>query len=785
MLIERYIKWILSHRFIVITAVLLLTVAFTLQIANIRIIIDPNTLLPQSHPYVIATDTIEKVFGSKYVVVIAVTPKAGDVFQPDVLAKVQRMTAALIISKGVVRENILSLSARRAKSIIGTGDGLEANPLMSNVPQTALELAALREHLQSNTAYLNTIVSADMRTAAIFVEFREGPAGFRGIMERVNAVVEPERTPFVDIAIGGPPVFLSHIEMYAERMVFLFPLATLIVGLIHYEAFRTIQGLVLPLVTALLAVVWGMGIMGIARIPMDTFNSTTPILILAIAAGHSVQLLKRYYEEYQRARENRALSPRDASLLAVVRASKLIGPVMIIAGSVASLGFFSLTFIDIISVRTFGILTGVGIVSALILEMTFVPALRSLLPPPGETECRLERQHRFWDRVTDSIALCLSQRNRAKTYIIISLLLILALAGMCQVVVDNSTRSFFAQHLAFQHDDRVLNSRLAGTNTLYVLLEGSTKDAIKEPKVLRAMESTQQFIEREPNVGKTLSLVDFVKQMNQAMHGNEPTYFSIPPSRDLIAQYLFLYSIAGDPGDFDSYVDYDYQVANIAIFLKTDSSAQVEELISKIEYYAKNAFDGDIHVKIGGTAARSAALNEVIVQSKIWNIVQICLVVFLISSMLFRSFFAGAIVLAPLLLAVISNFGLMGYTGMRLNIPNALSSAMSVGIGADYAIYLIYRLKEEIASGISETEAIHSVLETAGQACLYVASAVAGGYAVLVFSFGFHLHVWLAILIANAMLVSVMSALILIPALALSIRPAFIFGDVSTKAASK
>jgi hypothetical protein len=135
-------------------------------------------------------------------------------------------------------------------------------------------------------------------------------------------------------------------------------------------------------------------------------------------------------------------------------------------------------------------------------------------------------------------------------------------------------------------------------------------------------------------------------------------------------------------------------------------------------------------------------------------------------------------VLVPLLMAVIAHFGVMGYTGMYLNIANSLSSAMAVGIGADYAIYLIFRLREEISRGMSESDAVRLVLGTAGKACLFVAIAISVGYGVLLFSYGFNIHIWLATLIATAMIVSVFAALFLIPAMVLTFRPNFVFKGV-------
>jgi hypothetical protein len=772
-----YIEWVLRYRWLVIVLTVVITVAAISQARNLRVIIDPNTMLPQSHPYVSTTLLVEKIFGSKYIVVIGVTPKSGDIYQAEVLSKIQRITSALLQTPGVVKENMLSLSARRAKDIVGTAEGMEVKPLMGKIPQTAEQFQQLKQSLHRNPAYLNSIVSQDEKTATIIAEFRDTQGGFRSMMEATNRIVDKERDATVDVAIGGMPNYMSRIEAYSERMAFLLPIAILLVGLILFEAFRTFQGMILPLITAMLAVAWGVGTMGAAGVPMDAFNATTPILILAVSAGHAVQLLKRYYEEYYRILDEGKATPREANRLAVVESVIKSGPVMIVAGTVAALGFFSLIVFEITTVRTFGIFTGIGIVAALILEMTFIPALRSLFKAPGDKERKLELRVRIWDRITQAIADVTINRRR-NIYIGTSILMVIGLLGMSQVVTNNSTKSYFTPNLPFQLEDRFLNEHMGGTNTLALLFEGKSEDAIKSPKVLQAMDDIQHFLGEQPYVGKTVSMADFIKRMNQAMHGDDAAYFRIPDDGNLISQYLLLYSMSGEPGDFDTYVDNDYRMANMTVFLKTDSSAYLEELLPKLKEFAAEKLGDQATLHIGGGVPQGAALNEEMVHGKILNIVQIGAVVFIISSLVFRSLLAGLMVLSPLLMTVVANFAVMGYSGMYLNIANSLSSAMAVGIGADYAIYVIYRLREELSRGLNEADAVRLVLGTAGKACLFVAIAISVGYGVLMFSVGFNIHIWLATLIGTSMLVSVFATLFLIPTLVLTFRPNFVFKGV-------
>ena len=776
-----YVEHILKFRWAVISIILLITVFLVLQAKNLKIIIDPDAVLPQSHPYVVGTNKVNKIFGSKFIAVVGITPKSGDIFQANVLQKIQDFTREVRDKPGVVKENLLSLAANKAKDIRGNAEGMEVRPLMAKVPQTPAQMAELKAAILRNPSYVNSIVSKDFKSAAIIVDLDKGPTGFRGMLDTITPIADKMRDDSVEVNISGLPSFLARIEIFSERIVPLFLVALVLIGLILFEAFRTFQGMFLPLVTALLATAWGVGIMGLSGIPADVFNSSTPILILAVAAGHAVQLLKRYYEEYHYMRETTTLSPKEANYAAVVSSVTKVGPVMLTAGGIAALGFFSLIVFEIVSVRTFGLFTAIGILSALVIEMTFMPALRSLLPAPGKLEQKGSEKNRFWDAITGAIANWVTGPNRRYLFILTAVLMAIAAIGMTRVLVDSATKSFFADDFDFKKDDKILNERLGGTNTLNLLIEGKEVDAIKNPQVLKAIDETQRFAESQPNVGKSLSIADFVKRMNQAMNGDDPKFYVIPDNQDLISQYLLLYSMSGEPGDFDSYVDNDYKIANLTVFLKTDSSAYVQELIAKLKAFTKQKFPDTIAVAFGGSVPAGAGLTEVMVHDKVLNIIQIASVVFVVSSIVFRSLIGGLLVLTPLLLAVLANFGVMGWTGMRLNIPNALSSAMAVGIGADYAIYLVYRLREEICQGVDEVTAVRHVLATAGKACLFVASAVAVGYGVLWFSPGFYVHSWLATLIVCSMLVSVFAALTLIPALVLVFRPKFIFNGASMK----
>lgn len=765
---HRYITAIVRYRLVVIMAALVVSVFFATRIGSLRVIVDPNDNLPQEHPYVIATNEIERIFGGRNLVVVGVESVAGDIFQPAILAKLVRITDGILEIPGVVRSNVISLAARKAKDIAGTDDGMTVRQLMEEVPQNATDMARLRQAVYTNPIYVDSIVSQRGDMAVVIADFKFGNdlQGYRAIKERVESIVNAERDATVRIYQSGISINLAWLEIYSERMIYLFFAALVLIMAILYLSFRSIQGMLVPMLTALMSVIWGLGVMGFLSIPMDTFNATTPILIMAVAAGHSVQILKRYYEEYRRLHNSEQ---------AVIESFTKIGPVMLIAGSIAAVSFLALTAFPTLTIRVFGVFTAIGIGSAMLLEMTFIPAFRSLLPAPQRYETERERSIDWLDRPVQAIARLILGRRWNLIFGVLAVVATLLVLGMSRVTVDNSLKGNFSPDSPVRLDDAPLNAGMGGTNTLYLLIEGPEPDSIKDPSVLRAMETVQTYMQAHYDVvGKTQSLADFLKQMNRAIHADNSAFDRLPESRELTAQYLLLYSMSGDPGDFDTYVDYDYRSAVVWAYLKTDSTAAIERIIGDLRTVIAQQFPPEYKVSIGGGMAQGAALNDVMVRGKLLNIGVIVASIYLISSFVLRSALAGIFVLVPLVLAVIANFGIMGWSGVRLDIGTAAVSAMAVGVGADYAIYLIYRLREEMQRHGDQDKALLLTLGTAGKAVVYVALAVGAGYSVLMLT-GFGMHARLGFLVAIAMAVSCLAAIIILPAMLYASRPRFVF----------
>lgn len=777
-MLRRYVTLVVAWPKTVITLIAVITIGLAFYITKLRVLLDVDDQIPPGHPLVVVGKRIEKLFGGKFVTVVGIYPKTGTVYTKEILAKVKRITEELEGLPGIRPGSVLSLMSNRVKDIRSTEDAIEITPLAADgVPKTPEEMKAFRDRVKQNDIVTSLLVSKDGRATAVLADFQdfEKAGGAKDLYPKLESILQPERTPDLEILSAGAPTVLHWLLIYTRRVAFLFLLCLGMIGFLHYRAFRTLQGMIVPLVTALLGVIWALGLMGLIRAPMDPWNIMTPILLLAIGAGHSVQILKRYYEEFARVREAQPDLPgTEHNRLAVIEATTKVGLVMLAAGTIAALSFGSLVTFGLPSIQNFGLCTAFGIVAALIVEMTFIPAMRVLLSPPSERQTAREKREEFFDPILEFLARLVRQKKERPILWVFGGLIVLAAVGVFQLQAGNSMGAQFFESNAPVRGFRMADARLTGTRVIQVLVEGKEPDAIKDPEVLKRMDSLSHFIlEQKLPVGKVVSLVDLLKQMSIVING-EKEGDRLPQTREEVAQYLLLYTMSGDEEDLLRLVDHDYQRAVLTAYLQTDDYRQMGEMTEAVQAEGKRLFSGmPVKVMVGGGVTNVVALNQIMVHGKIVNLIQISALVLIISSILLRSVVGGFLVLLPLATAALVNLGLMGWTGIWLSMGTAAISAMAVGIGADYAVYFLFRVREENQRTPDLREATATALTTSGKAIAYVATAVAGGYLCLALSL-FKVHVLLGVLVALTMVTCSAATVAFLPAALLRVAPRFL-----------
>ncbi len=759
--VERIARLVTTYPRSVVTIVLLLTLLLGSELRHLRLEVRIADEVPHDHPYTAIDWRLEEALGLAQTSMIGLAPAHGDVFTADTLARIRRITDAVEALPGVVPGSVLSLTARGAKAIMADGDQVLVAPLVpEEIPHDPDALQALRERVFSHRMYVGTLVAADASGAMILADFGDD-VSVREVTANLEAIAAAERTPGVELWVGGQAPALAALNEATYDIVPLVGLALLVIALVHYEAFRTLQAVFLPLVTAGLSVIWAMGITSAAGFHLTPWTAVTAVLILSVAAGHAVQILKRYYECFHELGDNRA-----AVHLSLLR----IGPVMAIAVGIAAAGFASLASFGIPSVRDFGLMAAFGILATLVLELTFIPAVRTLLRAPRFAEAVRERSHRRLDLALDLLVRAVLARPASVLAVVIGVAVVCGL-GVTRVEVNTAFRSWFDADEPVIAADVAIRERLTGTSTIRILIEADEPDGLLDPQVLSGIAELEARIREDPAITATVSVADYVRVMNRAMRGGDDAELRIPDQRALIEQYLLFF----EPQDLQRVLSSDRRVAAIHLLANADRVAWTESLFARVRVAAQDRFPAGVRVRAGGgELGQAAALNDSVVRYKIQNMAQIGAVIFLLSSLVFRSAGIGSMVLAPLGAAVLVNLGVMGWIGSWLSFATASYTAMGVSLGADFAIYLLFRLREEAAVRPFE-EAVAEAMRTSGRAVFFVASAIAAGNATLLAS-DFALWRQLGGYVALMMATSCVTTLTIIPALVLLVRPKVLAG---------
>jgi predicted RND superfamily exporter protein len=359
--------------------------------------------------------------------------------------------------------------------------------------------------------------------------------------------------------------------------------------------------------------------------------------------------------------------------------------------------------------------------------------------------------------------------------------------GASQLVVgDNEPGSAtLYQNSPCNRADKIINDKFSGTNPYFIMVAGEGEEALISSDVLKEMESLQNYLLKNvPEAGYALSLADYIKGLNMVMFGGNPAYFTIPEKNGTIAEYLFLYSISGFPGDFDPVVSPNFQYANIKVDFKDHKS----DTIKKTLYYTRewiekfHKVEGVDFLFAGGVMGTLGAVNEIIEEILPVSVLQVGLLVFICVALAYGSVVGGLLLLIPLLFNVLFVFGIMGLSGISLTIETLPVAALSIGRGVDYSIYVATRIREELQSDPDKTleEATLCALVTSGKAVFFTGATIAIGALTWIFS-DIRLQARLGLTLGSLTLLNMVGALILFPLFLRIFNPSFIYKNRGMK----
>jgi predicted RND superfamily exporter protein len=550
----------------------------------------------------------------------------------------------------------------------------------------------------------------------------------------------------------------------------MFPFVILAAGGLLFLALRSVRGVLLPLLVVLTSVVWTLGLMAWTNATFHPMTTIMPTLLVAIGVANGIHIIHHFML-------GTAERPDRPVGDTVRETMEQMTPPVVMTSLTTAAGLASLTVSSVQQVQMFGLFSAFGVLAGMVFSLTLLPAVLCLLPAPLQAAHRTARtqieEGGFVALLLDALVPLITRRPLIA--VLCSLAVVIAGAGgIARVVVDSSMIRSFPEGNPVRLADRELAAHFGGSVPMQIVLDAGADDAWKDPAKLRAAEGLQEHIEAREYAGETVSIVDYIRRMNAVMRPGDPAADSVPESRDLVAQYLLLYSMSGDPDDFEEVVDYDYRMANLHARLASDNSALMGRAVREVDTYAaRHLAPLGIATHVSGSAQLSWTLSNLIVRGQVLSLWLALFVVVVLAALMSRSLAAGFFTVLPVAVATVLNFGLMGWFGLRLDISTALLSSMGIGIGIDYAIHFVFRYRRDRLASMPPEQAMRETLSTSGVAIFYNAMVVMAGFLVLATSSFPPNHI-LGVLVAQNMFVCFLGTVTLLAAALHLIQPAFV-----------
>lgn len=650
---------------------LVATIFFAIQFPKIKIDTDPENMLTHTQPDRVFYDKVKKEFGIRDLLVVGIVNEKG-IFNGDTLNRIANVTNQILGIKGVIIEDVVSLN---------TSDNITSEEGVLIVKKGMDE-----KDLYGNPFYVDKIISRDGKATAIYIPIEKKDQSYR-ISKEIEEILRKELTDEEEFYIAGLPVAedtFGH-EMFVQ-MGITAPLAGFFIMLLIFFIFRSWACVIPPMLDAMLSVIWTMGLLIGLGFTVHIMSSMIPIFLMPIALLDDIHVLSGFFDRY--------LTIRDKRKTLIATMKDLYRP-MFFTSITSAVGFASLAMADIPPVRVFGFFVAFGIMTAWLFTHTIVPAIIMLMNENKLAAFLEKRRQRV--SFTDKILKFVGRVSFMKSKLILTISVItlaIGIVGIYQIQINDNPVKWFKPRHKIRVADNVMNRFFGGTYMAYLVVEGEEEDTIKRPEVMGYIDKLQGHLEGLAVVGKTSSVCDIVKRINYVLHDEDSDYNAVPKTIEEIGQYLFLFSMTGDPNDLDNFLDYTVQKANIWIQMKKGENISMREVKRSVDNFIKNnPLPAEATIKWSGLTY----INMIWQNLMVWGMLKAVLgsfwVVFLLMAVEFRSIRVGFISMLPLTIAIVCSYGMVGIIGKEYDMPIAVCSALALGMAIDFAIHYLQRFK--------------------------------------------------------------------------------------------
>ncbi len=573
---------------IIIAVCVILTGLLGFFVTSLGIDNSIRQFLPQKDAsYTRLTET-EDQFGSMIVIGVSLESTKGTVLTPENIEVVRKISDRVLELPQI--EGVDSLT--HIDYVCESDGSISASQLIPDTYTGSEEdIAQLKGRLSEWSDMYNRVIVNDDNTATqmqitVHSMTPEEKATSKitdaerqqKILEEVRAVVleEVEGHPLKCKIYGDPVVAESARKFMISDLCALIPLVIIVVLLSLFFSFKTLDGTLLPLITVVMSAAWTMGLMALLGITFTLVSSVIPVALIAVGSAYGIHVLTHYYVALDGVEGELTREKYEEAIFAGL---KEVMKAVLLAGITTIVGFISLVSSPIEPLHSFAIFTAIGVGIALLLSITFIPALllckdfkkvqagrEKMKHLTEKVQRKLERARQLagGKEMKDASGNTLYQiyhffcGSRVRLVLFTLVICALSYVGLRMLKIDTAIVNYFPENCELRQDIKSIDKNFAGTNSLYFTIEGQEKGDLTNPEILKAVDDMQEYLaENYDGIGKIVSFTTFIKRINQVWH--VPSTETLETAESAAADdSMLLPQTANTDGfdDFDSFDDF-------------------------------------------------------------------------------------------------------------------------------------------------------------------------------------------------------------------------------------
>ena len=740
-------------RVIIIT--LLVVAGMCTELPKLTIDTSTEGFMRPDDPLRVTYDNFRLQFGRDERILLIVD-SGGDLFNLTFLNKLKALHNDLEKNTPKLEKVSSLINARLTR---GENDELIVGDFLENWPETDADLPQLKLRALANNLYINQVLSADGRYAIIMIE--NDAYSSIGQTEDVLSGFDDAQAPAVTTTTNHPP-FLSgeenteivqavekigekyqdehfqihyagtpHMVVSLTRILmedmgkFTLYCILIIVGLLVL-AYRRAVMIFVPMSVALLSVLTTMGTMAVLRIPVTTAVQIMPSFLITVGIGNAIHIFALFFQEL-----NRGSTKEDA----LAHALSHSGLAIVMTGLTTMAGLASFITSSVKPVADFGIITPIGVANALIASMVLLPAIIAVLPlKRGELERKHE--HALNQRF---LQFCgsLSTAHPWKTVVIWMSIVAVSLVFATQMRLSHNPVKWFPANDPFRLTTELLNDKLGGGMFVEVLIDTGKENGLHDPEVLRRMDQVHDYAahlkQGDLYIGKTISMVDIVKEIHQALHNNDPAFYAIPDSQELVSQELLLFENSGSE-DLKELVDSRFSKARITMKMPFIDAVNFPAFQDVLYPNIQKIMGDKATVTLTGLMGMMGQTIFNLLTSMVSSYGSSMITITVMMILFMASVRVGLLGMVANLTPIIITMAMMVLCDFPLDAFTLLIGSIGLGLAVDDTIHFLNNYMRYLKEYQDPVRAVKETLATAGEAMFFTSITLAAGFAVYSFA---------------------------------------------------